>query len=230
MFHGLSLASFRLFLAVCLFFNYPKIRRVVIFRVEVFVVDSGQEAKRLVIEDILPGSGAKSIAWGGTMTMEDIGLGDMLRRKSDVTKIDPMDKQGAPQSVEHLRKSLSVDLFIAGTNAVTETGHLVNLDMLGNRVGAITFGPTHVVLLVGRNKIVPDLESAMARIRNYVAPAHVRRLSALFGYEMELPCMKTGFCQDCKSPMRICNAWGIIEKSYPKGRIKVILINEELGL
>ena len=196
---------------------------------EVFVVDSASEAKRVVMEDILPGTGAKSIAWGGTMTMEEIGLGEALRQKADLTRVDPME-QGLAPSVEHLRQSLSVDLFFSGTNAVTEAGQLVNLDMLGNRVGAITFGPTHVVILVGRNKIVSDLEAAMQRIRNYVSPAHVRRINTLLGFEMENPCVKTGTCHNCKSPMRICNAWGIIEKSYPKGRIKVVLINQDLGV
>ena len=75
-----------------------------------------------------------------------------------------------------------------------------------------------------------DLEAAFERIRNYVSPAHVRRINALLGFEMENPCVKTASCHNCKSPMRICNAWSIIEKSYPQGRIKVILINEDLGV
>ena len=196
---------------------------------EVFLVDSGSEAKRVVMEDILPGTGAKSVAWGGTMTMEEVGLGEALRQRTDLTQIDPM-AQGLTPDMDHLRKAFTADLFFSGTNAVTETGQLVNLDMLGNRVAAITFGPTHVVILVGRNKIVPDLEAAFDRIRNYVSPAHIRRINAMLGFEMENPCVKTASCQNCKSPMRICNAWSIIEKSYPQGRIRVVLINEDLGV
>ena len=195
----------------------------------VFVADSASEAKRLVLEDILPATGAKSISWGGTMTMEEIGLGEALRKQTALTKIDPQE-QGSPAGVDRLRESLGVDLFVSGTNAVTEAGQLVNLDMLGNRISAITFGPRHVVILAGRNKIVPNLEAAMGRIRNYVSPAHVRRVNALLGFELENPCVKTASCHNCKSPMRICNAWSIIEKSYPQERIKVVLVNEDLGV
>jgi MinD superfamily P-loop ATPase len=101
---------------------------------------------------------------------------------------------------------------------------LVNLDMMGNRVGALTFGPKHVVIMVGRNKIVSDLDEAMWRIKNYVAPTNAMRL------DKKTPGVKTSYCEDCKSPDRICNTWTITEKSYPKGRVKVVLINEDLGL
>jgi len=100
----------------------------------------------------------------------------------------------------------------------------VNLDMIGNRIGGLTFGPKEVVVLAGRNKIVPDLEDAMLRIKNYVAPVNAMRL------EMKTPCVKTGRCEDCKSPSRICNTWTITEKAFPKGRVHVILINRDLGL
>jgi hypothetical protein len=116
-----------------------------------------------------------------------------------------------------------VDCFFAGTNAITRDGQLVNLDMFGNRGGAITFGPRNVVLLVGRNKLVPDLQRAMERIKEYCAPVNTMRLN------MKTPCVKTGYCMDCSSPQRICNVWTITEKSFPQGRIKIILINEDLG-
>ena len=116
-----------------------------------------------------------------------------------------------------------VDLFVTGTNAVTESGQLVNLDMIGNRVGAVTFGPKHVIILVGRNKIVPDLESAMFRVQNYAAPVNTMRL------DKKTPCAKTSFCADCKSPDRICNYWTITEKSFPKNRVKIVLINKDMG-
>ena len=112
---------------------------------------------------------------------------------------------------------------ITGTNALTETGKLVNLDMIGNRVAAITFGPRSVVILVGRNKIVPDVEEATFRVKNYAAPVNAMRL------DKKTPCAETSYCHDCKSPERICNSWSIVEKSFPKGRIKVVLINEDLG-
>jgi len=109
------------------------------------------------------------------------------------------------------------------TNALTETGILVNLDGWGNRVAGLTYGPKYVIVTVGRNKIVPDLDSAMYRIKNYAAPVNAMR------FNTKTPCVKTSFCKDCKSQDRICSTWTITEKSFPKGRIKVILINEELG-
>ena len=96
--------------------------------------------------------------------------------------------------------------------------------MIGNRVAALTFGPRHVLLFVGRNKIVPDLNSAMERIKDYAAPANVMRL------DKKTPCAKTGRCEDCSATDRICNNWTITEKAFPRGRIKVILINQDLGL
>jgi hypothetical protein len=87
----------------------------------------------------------------------------------------------------------------------------------------MTFGPRQVLLFIGRNKIVPDLEAAIARIKNYAAPVNVMRL------EKKSPCGQTGRCENCSSPDRICNTWTIIEKSFPKHRVKIVLINENMG-
>jgi len=95
---------------------------------------------------------------------------------------------------------------------------------LGYYRDSLHFGPKNVLVLTGRNKIVPDIESAMDRIKDYVAPANVMRL------DMKTPCIKTGVCSECKSSARICNTWTITQKSFPKKRTKIILINEDLGL
>jgi L-lactate utilization protein LutB len=192
---------------------------------EVFLADNGAEAKRIVQEEILPKTGAKTVSWGGSMTFTATGLHDALKSAAGLEVVDTFDKsKSSEEKLELRRQALLSDLFITGTNAVTEDGMLVNLDMIGNRVGALTFGPKHVVILVGRNKIVSDLDEAMWRIRNYVAPINAMRL------DKKVPCVKTSYCEDCKSPDRICNTWTITEKSYPKGRVKVVLINEDLGL
>ena len=192
---------------------------------EAFVAEDTGEAKRIVVEEILPKTGAKSVAMGGSMTFVATGLYDFFKQQSGLEFLDTLDKSlPREQQVERRRQALLADLFITGTNALTESGALVNLDMTGNRVAAITFGPRHVVILVGRNKIVTDLEDAMYRVKNYAAPANAMRL------DMKTPCVKTSFCEECKSPNRICNYWTITEKSFPKGRIKVVLINQDLGL
>ena len=188
------------------------------------VVSNAAEAKTRVLEKIIPETAAKSISWGGSMTFITAGIYDAIKERSDVKVLDTFAKElAAEDMLERRRQSLLVDLFLTGSNAVTETGQLVNLDMVGNRVGAITFGPKHVVILVGRNKIVADLDEAMFRIKNYAAPVNVMRLSK------KTPCSKTSYCEECKSPDRICNTWTITEKSFPKGRVKVVLINEDMG-
>jgi len=192
---------------------------------EVFLADNAAAAKKIVLEEIVPKASAKSIAWGGSMTFTATGLYDTLKKIKGMKVLDPYVKTlSREESIECRRQSLLVDLFITGTNAVTETGILVNLDMIGNRIAALTFGPKNVIVLVGRNKVVPDLEEAMMRVKNLAAPANTMRLG------MKTPCAKTSYCEECKSKDRICNSWAITEKSFPKGRIKVILINEDLGL
>lgn len=192
---------------------------------EVFVADNAADASKIVQEEILPKTGAKTVSWGGSMTFIATGLYNVIKDNPNMEILDTFNKSlSGEEKIELRRRSLLVDLFITGTNAITEMGQLVNLDMIGNRIGGITFGPKHVVILVGRNKIVSDLEDAMYRIKNYVAPTNSMRL------DMKTPCVKTSHCEECKSPDRICNTWTITEKSFPKGRIKVVLINEDLGL
>jgi hypothetical protein len=188
------------------------------------VVDNAIEAKTRVLEKMIPETGATSISWGGSLTFIATGIYDAVKESDDLKVLDTFAKGlTAEEMLERRRQSLLVDLFITGSNAVTETGQLVNLDMFGNRIGAITFGPKHVIILVGRNKIVTDLDEAMFRIKNYAAPVNTMRLGK------KTPCSKTSYCEECKSPDRICNTWTITEKSFPKGRVKVVLINEDMG-
>ncbi|MDY6949960.1 MAG: lactate utilization protein [Thermodesulfobacteriota bacterium] len=191
---------------------------------EAYVAENAAKARQIVLEEIVPKIGAKSVSWGGSLTFVSSGLYDVLKDDRKMKVLDVFDKERPrEQTAELRRQALLVDLFITGTNAVTETGKLVNLDMYGNRVAAITFGPKYVVILVGRNKIVADVEEAMVRIRNYAAPVNAMRL------DKKTPCIKTSYCEDCRSPDRICNTWTISEKSFPKGRIKVVLINRDMG-
>lgn len=191
---------------------------------DVYLADNKNLAKKIAYETIIPSIAPQTISWGGSVTFVGTRLYEALKNDPRYKVLDTYDKSLSPElSLERRRESLLVDLFITGTNAVTESGQLVNLDMIGNRVAALTFGPKHVLLLVGRNKIVPDQEAAIKRIKNYAAPVNVMRL------DKKSPCGKTGRCENCSSPDRICNTWTITEKSYPKKRVKIILINEEMG-
>ena len=191
---------------------------------DVYLAENKQVACETVLKDIIPKLNARTISWGGSMTFIDTGLYAQLKENPDLEVLDTFDKKiPAEEMLERRKQALLVDLFITGTNAVTETGQLVNLDMIGNRIGALTFGPKWVIVLVGRNKIAADLDEAMFRVKNYVAPVNSMRL------DKKTPCVKTSYCQECKSADRICNTWTITEKSFPKGRVKVVLINEDLG-
>ena len=192
---------------------------------EVFIAEDTSKAKQVVLEEIMPKLNARTVSWGGSMTFTSSGLYHEIKNMPDLEILDSYNKELSNEEKTELRRqALLTDLYFTGTNAVTESGQLVNLDMIGNRVGAITFGPKFVVLLIGRNKVVADLDEAMYRIKNFVAPANSMRL------DYKNPCVKTSYCEECKGPGRICNSWTVTEKSFPKGRIKVVLINEDLGL
>lgn len=192
---------------------------------EVHVAGSLDQARQVVLSRIVPASGAGLISWGGSMTLHASGILEELRKQKGLTLLDPFDKNaGREENAKRRRQALLADLFFTGTNALTEGGQLINLDMYGNRVGALVFGPSHVVVLAGRNKLCVDVEEAMLRVKGYVSPANALRL------KKKTPCVKSGFCEDCSSPERICNVWTITEKSFPKGRIKVVLVNQDLGL
>ena len=192
---------------------------------EVFIAKDATRAGQLFFEEILPAVKSDLVSWADSMTMEATGvLGQLLADPAiEVIKtFDPGAERGV--IIERRRQALLSDLFITGSNAVTTCGKLVNLDMIGNRTAAISFGPKTVVLFVGQNKIVPDLDSAIDRIKNHAAPLNARR------HDFPTPCATTGRCHDCNSPQRICNTWSIIDKCFPVGRIKVVLIEGEWGL
>jgi L-lactate utilization protein LutB len=191
---------------------------------EVFIAANAAEAKDIVFNAIIPQTAPKTVSWGGSMTLRDTSIKDALLKEPAFTVLNPEAPFLSPaEAYEVRRQALLVDLYFTGTNAVTEDGQLVNLDMTGNRVGALHFGPKNVVVLVGRNKIVHGLEEAMVRIKNYVAPTNVMRL------DKKTPCLTTSVCQNCRSSERICNVWTITEKSFPKNRIRILLINQDLG-
>ena len=191
-----------------------------------YIANDRKEAKRIVSKDILPEFDVKSVSWGDSLTFYATGILDEMRRDPDIDVLETFaENVSREEIIERRRQALLTDLFFTGSNAVTETGKLVNLDMIGNRTGAITFGPRNVIIFAGRNKIVADVEAAMERIKSYAAPLNAIRHSGL-----KTPCRKTAYCMDCSSPDRICNTWTITEKSFPKKRIRVVLINENLGL
>lgn len=186
-------------------------------------VETAQDACNSVL-DLIP-AGSK-VGYGGSLTLDQIGIKEILRKGN----YDFIDREPAEidENVQHKlrRESLLSDVFLMSTNAITMEGHLVNMDGTGNRSAALIFGPSKVIVIAGVNKIVPDKEAAINRIKNYVAPIHARRRNRL------LPCAKTGKCMNCHASDRFCNALVTIEHQYfkNKGRITVIIVGKELGL
>ena len=175
---------------------------------EVFLAENEAGANKMVLQDLIPQLKPRTVSWGGSMTFTGSGLYQQLKGQTDLEVWDPFDKKiSDDEKKRRRRQALHADLF-----------------MIGNRIAALTFGPHWVIIMVGRNKIVPDLEEAMFRVKNYVAPANAMRL------DKKTPCVKTSYCQECQSPDRICNTWTITEKAFPKGRVKIVLINQDLGL
>lgn len=190
-----------------------------------YVADDPAHARQIVLDDILPGVKPASASWGDSLTLAATGLLDDLRQAPDLDLIVTFDPAiPRPEIIERRRRALLADLFLTGSNAVTRDGMLVNLDMVGNRTAALSFGPRHVVILAGRNKVVENLAQAVHRIKTQAAPANAMRHNA------RTPCVKTGRCADCSSPDRICNTWAITAKCAPPGRVSVILINARLGI
>ncbi len=193
---------------------------------EVWFAENTAEAREIFFRNVFPAIQVETVSWGDSETMKSTGILEDLKQNPNLSVIHTFGPEmSRAQKIYWRRQALHADLFLTGSNALTQKGQLVNLDMVGNRTGGITFGPKHVVLFIGVNKITADLETAMHRIRTIAAPQNAIRHKGL-----RTPCQKTGICMDCNSPDRICNVWSITEKSYPAGRIKIILINEELGL
>ena len=184
-------------------------------------VPTAAQAISEIVEMIPAGS---TVSRCGSMSAVEMGLWEEIAKLPDVKIIDPFQPDLSPgEAMELRRQGLSADVMIASSNAITLDGKLVNLDGMGNRVAAMTFGPEKVILVVGMNKVVPDLESAIARVKHYAAPVNSVRLG------FKNPCEETGLCADCKSPKRICNMWSIIEGHMIKDRIHVKLVGEDLG-
>lgn len=174
-----------------------------------------------IMQYATPGS---KIGIGGSLSIRGIGL---IEKLSDAN-VEVLDhwKQGlTKEQISSLRLSqLTCDLFLSSANAITEKGDIVNIDGFGNRINAMTFGPKKVIIVAGYNKIVPDIASALERIKRVAAPLNAKRLN------LSLPCAETGYCHDCKSEARICRITSIIQRKPSGTDISVFLINEELGL
>ena len=166
---------------------------------------------------------AVSIGLGGSKTLEELDLVPELARMGKELLLRDLPGLTAEQQLAVRRRHLTCDLFLTSTNALTLAGQMVNVDGIGNRVGAMTFGPRKVIVVAGRNKIALDLEAALRRTREIAAPANAHRLNK------KLPCALTGSCSDCHSPERICRITVILDRMPILSDIRVLVVNADMG-
>lgn len=166
------------------------------------------------------------VSFGDSETMHATGIIEWLRGDGRYTLLDGFDPGlSYPERLEVRRQALMSDLFITGVNAITAEGTLHWLDKVGNRIAPVAFGPRKVLIVAGRNKIVADRNQAEERIRTIAAPQNVARHPGF-----RTPCARTGVCSDCNSPDRVCNTRMEMLRCWPAGRVRVVLIDEDLGL
>ncbi|MBQ5320524.1 MAG: lactate utilization protein [Oscillospiraceae bacterium] len=175
-----------------------------------------------------------TVACGGSVTLSECGIWDLLKSGSYVF-LDRLEEGiSAEESERRMREVFFADFYLASSNAVTLGGELYNVDGKGNRVSAMMFGPKKVILVIGKNKIVDNIDAAIERVKTIAAPKNCLRLG------IDNYCAKKGHCvsldegssspfSGCNSPSRICCEHTIIGKQREKGRISVILVNEDLG-
>ena len=200
-----------------------------------FFTENSEEASRKILS-LIPNDAVVGI--GDSTTMRQMGIPKALKKRG--TKVlDAFELKGSQVNPENAQQSLKgvlkeatiSDVFLTGTNAIIRDGRLVNVDAVGNRVAGMFWGHPTSIIAVGRNKIVKDLDEAFYRIRNIIAPNHVRiRSVELGGRNPKTPCAATGECNDCRATDRICNIFSIIEGKPFFTDLNVVIVNEDLGL
>ena len=186
---------------------------------DAFYCPTAAEAVERVSAMIPDGS---SVSWGGSMTIRDMGLTAALHKR-DLILLDRDLAETREEAQRIYREAFSADYYLSSVNAISEDGVIVNIDGNGNRVAAITFGPKHVILVAGLNKVTQDVQSALARARSTASPINAAR------FDIKTPCRTDGTCHNCNSPESICNYIHFMRNSHPAGRHTVVLVGEDLG-
>lgn len=181
-----------------------------------------QEARDYILT---AATAAQSVGFGGSRTIVDLDVQETFSQQGKEILNHSAPGLSPEEKMNVMRRQLTCDLFLTGSNAVTLSGWLVNIDGNGNRVAAMTFGPKQVIVVAGRNKLVDgDLQAAIDRIKQYAAPPNAKRLN------LNTPCAKTGFCSNCNSPERICRITTVIDRKSRAMDIRVLVVNADLGL
>lgn len=188
-------------------------------KMDAYYCEDVQAAKNKLIE--LLGDGKKQVAYGGSMTIDENGFKEAITLAGHELII--RENYTSPEELKECKaRIVNSDAFIMSSNAITLDGELVNIDGRGNRVAFLIYGPDEVFVIAGMNKVVKNVEEGISRVRNIASPPNCIRLNR------NTPCSKTGKCGDCYNDS-ICANIVVTRVSMIPGRIKVILVGEELG-
>ncbi len=183
-------------------------------------VSNPDEAQALILDMV---SGHETFGFGGSDTSRAIGLVEELRSRGKTIHDHWQKDLTKEEDLEIRLQQGRCACFFCSANAISATGEIVNVDGIGNRTSAMSFGPKKVVIIAGMNKVTMDLESALKRVREIAGPMRAKSLG------METPCAETGICADCNSPQRICRITTILHRKPTLTDISVVLINKEMG-
>lgn len=189
-------------------------------QIEGFYCTTIEEAKDKALSFVSPDT---TVAFGGSMSLEESGIMDELRSRRNIHLIDRNKAETPEEAKKMYRDAFSADTYFMSTNAITLDGELINIDGNGNRVAALIYGPDQVIIVAGLNKLATNVEEGIRRVRNCATPPNCIRLNH------KTPCAATGRCADCLSPEGICNQIVVTRRSGNPKRIKVILVGETLG-
>jgi len=169
-------------------------------------------------------AGAASVGFGGSMSIVGLNVEERLRGEGKEILNHAAPALSRDERLEIMRRQLTCDLFLSGTNALTLSGELVNIDATGNRVSAMSFGPRKVIVVAGRNKLVDGtVHDAIRRVKDWATPPNARRLG------FKTPCAVTGFCSDCNAPDRLCRVTTVIDRKPRFTDVRVLVVNADLG-
>ncbi|RJR26572.1 MAG: lactate utilization protein [Desulfobacteraceae bacterium] len=178
------------------------------------------QAKTLVLGMI---SQFESFGFGGSDTTRAMGIMEELKAGGKTIYDHWQKGLDRETDLKIRRQQGSCDCFLCSANAVSATGEIVNVDGIGNRTNAMSFGPRKIVVIAGMNKVTHDLDSALKRVREVAGPMRAKSLS------MATPCAETGICSDCNSPQRICRITTILHRKPILSDISVVLVAASLG-
>ena len=180
-----------------------------------------QEASEIIITEA---GTARTVGFGGSMTIVGLGVEARLREMGKEILNHGSPALSRDEKMEIMRSQLTCDLFLSGTNALTLSGQLVNIDATGNRAAAMFFGPRKVIVVAGRNKLVDGtVQDAVTRVKNWATPPNAKRLN------FKTPCASSGFCSDCNSPDRLCRIITVLERKPRFTDVRVLVVNADLG-